>query len=198
MSEKRIEELAALDLAGALDESERQELQQLLAQSNQAALRYARQFNELGALLLVSQTETHNPPAALKEKILGRIAATAPAQTTSAPDAGLKFLSVSQQGDWQPFKIPGAWVKLLSFDAERGYAVVLGKLDAGVHFPAHQHIHAEQIFVLTGDLFIGDKRMDAGDFHHADAGTAHGVNRSETGCTILAVISTADLQAQMA
>jgi hypothetical protein len=39
--------------------------------------------------------------------------------------------------------------------------------------------------------------MRAGDFHEAGAGTRHDVNYSESGCTILAIISVADLQAQL-
>ena len=31
--------------------------------------------------------------------------------------------------------MPGAFVKLLSLDQTRGYAVVLGKLDAGARYP---------------------------------------------------------------
>jgi anti-sigma factor ChrR (cupin superfamily) len=40
--------------------------------------------------------------------------------------------------------------------------------------------------------------LRAGDFHHAEAGTAHDVNWSEGGCVLLAVLSKEDLLNQFA
>ena len=82
----------------------------------------------------------------------------------------------------------GAWVKLLSIEREKGYAVMMGRLEAGVRYPAHMHEGAEELYILTGDLHVGDRSLGPGDFHHADAGTAHGVNYSVEGCTLLAVL----------
>src|SRR6185369_14344666 len=59
-----------------------------------------------------------------------------------------------------------------------------------LNLPLGIHINGEDVFVLSGDLHIGEHVLRAGDFHHADAGTSHGENFSETGCAILAVIST--------
>ncbi len=78
-----------------------------------------------------------------------------------------------------------------------GYALVMGKLDPGSRYPSHRHLLGEEVYILSGDLHIGDRALKAGDFHHADAGTTHGVNFSEQGCVILAVISTQDLQTQL-
>jgi anti-sigma factor ChrR (cupin superfamily) len=78
------------------------------------------------------------------------------------------------------------------------YAMVLGKLDAGARYPAHRHDGPEQIYILSGDLSIGDVKLNAGDFHSAAPGSAHGVNSSEQGCVILAVLSKRDLLAQFA
>ena len=49
----------------------------------------------------------------------------------------------------------------------------------------------------SGDLHIGDQALHAGDFHHAEAGTHHPVNFSEGGCTLLIVLTTEDLLAQL-
>ena len=89
-------------------------------------------------------------------------------------------------------------MKLLSLDEEGDYALVLGKLEAGARYPSHAHKHAESLFMLSGDLHIGDEVIHAGDFHHADAGSGHGVNWSQTGCVLLAVLSKEDLLAQFA
>lgn len=52
--------------------------------------------------------------------------------------------------------------------------------------------------MLTGDLWIGKVQLSAGDFHTAAPGSHHEMNRSETGCLILYVISKKDLAAQLA
>ena len=68
---------------------------------------------------------------------------------------------------WKPLPVPGAYIKPLSLEKERGYAVLLGKLDPGTRYPAHLNAGPEDFYILTGDLFIGDRKMVAGDFHHA-------------------------------
>jgi anti-sigma factor ChrR (cupin superfamily) len=82
-------------------------------------------------------------------------------------------------------------------DEARGVAVVLGKLGPGARYPAHQHDGPEDVYMIAGDLHIGDEVLRAGDFHHAEAGSVHGVNYSEQGCTILVVLTAQDLMAQL-
>ena len=52
--------------------------------------------------------------------------------------------------------------------------------------------------MISGDLHIGDEIIQAGDFHHAEAGSTHGVNWSEQGCVLVAVLAKEDLLAQFA
>ena len=70
--------------------------------------------------------------------------------------------------------------------------MLLGKLEPGVRYPAHVNAGPEDFYVLTGDLVIGDRKLNAGDFHHADAGSHHAENYSVDGCTLLAVLTTDD------
>ncbi len=207
MNEERLQELAALRAVGALEGTELEEFEaQLLVGANGLAGGHAAAFNDLAALLAISLAVPKEPPRDLKEKILRGLAGTSPASGAARPaaseftatPAGFKFVFAAEPSAWQKLPVPGAWVKMLSLDPVRGYAVVLGKLDPGTRYPEHKHIHGEQVYVLSGDLHIGAQRLGPGDFHHADAGTVHGVNYSEAGCVILAVISTEDLQAQMA
>ena len=138
-------------------------------------------------------------PRGLKAKVMERIGAPnsapgrRPAQSPRASPgmlAGLRFLMGSDPAGWKELPIKGAWVKLLSFERDRGYAVLLGKLDPGTRYPAHVNASAEDIYVLTGDLHIGDIELGAGDFHHAERGTHHAENHSVAGCTVLAVLTT--------
>jgi anti-sigma factor ChrR (cupin superfamily) len=137
------------------------------------------------------------PPPGLKDKVLRRIETAAGRENpvTHHPDvavasvAGLRFLNSDDTVGWKQLAVPGAWIKLLSIDRERGYAVLLGRLEPGVRYPAHVNVGPEDLFVLTGDLHVGERTMRAGDFHHADAGSLHGENYSVAGCTLLSVLT---------
>ncbi|HTL17525.1 MAG TPA: cupin domain-containing protein [Patescibacteria group bacterium] len=130
------------------------------------------------------------PPQSLKEKILGRIGNQHTRLPATTP-VGLRFIADNETG-WKPLPIQGAFIKLLSLQSDRGYAVLLGKLDAGARYPAHINVGPEDFYVLTGDLHIGERRLGPGDFHHADAGSQHQENFSVAGCTLLAVLTTDD------
>lgn len=196
MTQERLEELAALQAAGALDGAERAEFERLLATGDPVARRAAAQFGDLAALIALAGAAPAVPSPGLRARVLAKVRAPQPAPTPATP-AGFKFVAGLDAAGWQQLPVPGASVKLLSLDAERGYAVVLGKLAPGASYPPHVHLHSEQVYVLDGDLHIGPHAMRAGDFHEAAAGTRHDGNYSETGCTILAIISVADLQAQL-
>jgi anti-sigma factor ChrR (cupin superfamily) len=143
------------------------------------------------------------PPADLKVKLLGRLgaetSATMPRSAVPLPElaAGLRFLEHNDVG-WKPLPIAGAFIKLLSFQADRGYAVLLGKLDPGVRYPAHRNAGPEDFYLLSGDLHVSGRALRVGDFHHADAGSLHEENYSVEGCTLLAVLTTDDPLVQLA
>ena len=195
MITERQQEQAGLYAAGALSDVE--------ARAFEAELRGHGELAELvrslqrAADLVALAAPVIEPPPALREKVLRRIdelAATKSAGDKPPFDAltGLRFLDSAAQKDWKPLPIPGAYIKLLSLERERGYAVLLGKLDPGTRYPAHQNAGPEDFYVLTGDLVIGERRLGAGDFHHADRGSHHAENYSVTGCTLLAVLTTDD------
>jgi anti-sigma factor ChrR (cupin superfamily) len=94
--------------------------------------------------------------------------------------------------------VPGAYIKLLSLQEDRGYAVLLGKLEPGVRYPAHINAGPEDFYLLSGDLHVSGRVLRAGDFHHADAGSHHEENYSVDGCTLLAVLTTDDPLVQFA
>jgi anti-sigma factor ChrR (cupin superfamily) len=146
--------------------------------------------------LLAMSAPLFSPPRELKEKVLRRIEASAgPLNRPAAQPgiavaslAGLRFLNANDTIGWKQLPVPGAWIKLLSIERERGYAVLLGRLEPGVRYPAHTNVGLEDLYVLTGDLHVGEHALQAGDFHHADAGSWHDENYSVDGCTLLAVL----------
>lgn len=135
------------------------------------------------------------PPVELKSKILQRVRASESARVqTPVPESGVG-LAFSMAGDtagWKPLPIAGAWIKLLSLERSRGYAVLLGKLEPGVRYPAHTNAGPEDFYIVTGDLHVSGRRLGPGDFHHADAGSEHEENYSLEGCTLLAVLTVDD------
>ena len=131
------------------------------------------------------------PPSHLKQKILTRLQPESVARETETLAVGLRFLAGSDTG-WKPLPIPGAYLKLLSLQADRGYAVLLGKLEPGTRYPAHTNAGPEDFYILTGDLHVSERVLGPGDFHHADAGSEHTENYSVSGCTLLAVLTTDD------
>jgi anti-sigma factor ChrR (cupin superfamily) len=143
------------------------------------------------------------PPPALKDRVLGRLQAHAApghsfaGQPLPRPRQGLRFQPAGNTG-WKELPVPGAFIKLLSLQADRGYAVLLGKLDPGVRYPAHANVGPEDFYILTGDLHVGDQVLHPGDFHHADAGSLHEENYSVEGCTLLSVLTTDDPLVQFA
>lgn len=148
-----------------------------------------RSLSSTASMLALAQPRK-TPPPALRDRILGAVGSRPKAPTPAAE--GFRFVEARDSGGWKQLPIPGAWIKLLSLERERGYAVLLGKLDAGVRYPAHRNAGPENFCILTGDLHIGSRRLGPGDFHHADAGTEHEVNYSEAGCTLVAVLTTDD------
>ena len=192
MKHEQTEEDAILNAIGALTEEERLEFEQQMSQAAPEIQQQASEFQELAGLIGAHGPIEQSPPSELKQKTLEKAFSS-----TIAAD-GFTFIGTQNVQDWQALPVPGAFVKLLSTDEKRGYAVVMGKLEPGTRYPAHTHIHGEEIYMLSGDLHIGERRLETGDFHHAAAGTRHDVNWSENGCTLMAVISLEDLQAQFA
>lgn len=185
------QEQASLHVLGALDQIERQVFEEELRGSIE--LREFVRDMKHAAVLFAGLVPQHQPPPRLRDKILQQISGQ-PASTGDEPKPlgallpGLRFVNGDDEGGWKALPVPGAWIKLLSLDRERGFAVVLGKLGPGVRYPAHYHETPEDLVVLTGDLHISGQRLGPGDYHHADAGSHHDVNYSVEGCTLLAVL----------
>lgn len=204
-SKERFQELAALNAAGALEGPDAAEFNRLRDARDPDLLAEIAAFQRVADGLALAAGPVA-PPAGLRERLLGQLGSkagvpsSAPAANPAAfvpPANPFTFLKNNADTGWFPLPVKGAYVKPLHIETDRGYAVVLGKLEPGTHYPAHSHHGPEQIFMLTGDLHIGSEELGPGDFHHAGPGTRHEVNHSVNGCTILVVLSLADLQAQM-
>lgn len=186
------QELASLYALGALTAAEKQEFESAL-RSLPELRQLVRQLQSTTEALAKSVPPVAPPPE-LRTRVLRSVGApeTPPCSlplTGPAVDPAFFFVAANDASGWKALPVPGAFIKPLSVDRERGYAVMLGRLGAGVRYPAHPHGSPEDLLVLTGDLTIAGRRLGPGDFHHCDAGTEHPVNYSDEGCTLLAVLS---------
>jgi anti-sigma factor ChrR (cupin superfamily) len=199
MISERQQEQASLYALGALSPSEARTFESEFSGDPELA-GLVRELQSV-MTLVAAATPAPPPPPALKERILRQVDELESGRNASPPTprppprplpAGLSFLTAVDQGGWKELPVPGTYIKLVSLERDRGYAVLLGKLDPGARYPAHRNVGAEDFYILTGDLVVGDRAMGAGDFHHADAGSEHEENYSVTGCTLLAVLTTDD------
>ncbi|MGH8219461.1 MAG: cupin domain-containing protein [Steroidobacteraceae bacterium] len=87
---------------------------------------------------------------------------------------------------------PGIRCKLLATDSDRGRVSMLVRLAPGIHYPAHRHGGIEELHLLDGELWIGDRKLRPGDYNRAEPGTVDMLVWSETGCTCVLVTSTRD------
>jgi anti-sigma factor ChrR (cupin superfamily) len=190
MISEQQQEQASLYALGALTAAEQQDFEAALR--SQPELRALVRGLQSASEALARSVPQVAPSPELRARVLRSVAMPAPPSlpfTGPAVDPAFFFVAASDSSGWKELPVRGAFIKLLSADRQRGYAVVLGRLEAGVRYPAHPHKSPEEIFLLTGDLTIAGRRLGPGDFHHCDAGTEHPVNYSDEGCTLLAVLS---------
>ena len=100
-------------------------------------------------------------------------------------------LTRSESLDWRPLDEPGitgVHVKVLRFDpiARRAPSILL-RFEPGATYPAHNHPGGEEIYVLEGDVQLGQDHLHRGDFLYTAPGNKHAV-RSQGGCVLLVVV----------
>jgi len=87
---------------------------------------------------------------------------------------------------------PDISCKLLSSDAEAHTVGMLVRLAPGGRYPAHVHAGLEELHLLDGELWIDERKLYAGEYNRAEAGSADALVWSGTGCTCVLVTSVKD------
>jgi anti-sigma factor ChrR (cupin superfamily) len=93
----------------------------------------------------------------------------------------------TKKPDWEGSD--GFFYKVLSIDSERNRVTLLARVSPGIQFPSHRHTDFEECHVLAGDLWINDRKLQAGDFVRSEPGSIDYLVRTETGCTCVLVTS---------
>lgn len=139
------------------------------------------EFDPLLALALASTAARGAAPRPeVKQRLMEAL--------TAPPVPGGFSFRLAADSDWLPHPVPGIRMKVLALNGAAGYATLLLDVAPGTRFPAHHHDGAEECYVLSGSLYTCNRRMDAGDFLHADADTDHGELWTEEGCRVLLVV----------
>jgi anti-sigma factor ChrR (cupin superfamily) len=182
-----LEELAALDAAGALDEAEQRQYRERLKTASAAERTAIAQFYDLAAAV-ASEPATVAPPAGSLERLMQRIEASQ-VYRSGMPHV---YSVLAHEGDWRPGPVAGTRVKILSLDRARDSATLLMRVEPGARYPAHGHTSAEDCYVIAGEIVIQGQRLHAGDFHRAEAGSDHAELSSEKGAEVLLVVGASD------
>jgi hypothetical protein len=93
--------------------------------------------------------------------------------------------------DWEEVA-PGLFCKVLSIDARTERVALLVRLAPGIDYPSHRHGDVEELHLLHGELWIDEKKLHAGDYIRAEAGSFDHRVWSETGCTCVLLTSLKD------
>ncbi|AKG22467.1 cupin domain-containing protein [Calothrix sp. 336/3] len=100
----------------------------------------------------------------LKDRLFARIGIATPQPQTPTPDINLPIYKRSTELNWKPHRIPGVMIARLNFDPVRREVTCLLRAEAGVRYPLHRHAGVEEIFMLEGDLVIGEEVYGKGDY----------------------------------
>jgi quercetin dioxygenase-like cupin family protein len=125
--------------------------------------------------------------------------ATESALSSAPSEAKLSpFLTVrSQDVQWQPHPVPGVETAIFYSNPVKREIVGLLRASAGCRYPFHRHAATEDLYMLEGELVIGDEIYGVGDYIHSEPGTAH-APYTTTGCTFFFHTSMDDEYPQVA
>jgi anti-sigma factor ChrR (cupin superfamily) len=186
------DELAALEAVGALDAEETAAFERALADAPPSVRAEVREMREMMAQAASASSPLETPSPQVKDRLLARLGLGS--VPPPAPE-GFAF-KLAAEDDWIPHAVPGIRLKMLSVNRDRGYATILMDVAPGARFPPHHHGGAEECYVISGTVYACGRRLVAGDFHHADAGSDHDELWTDEGCRVLLVVDPRDYMPQ--
>jgi hypothetical protein len=131
-------------------------------------------------------TDILRPSSPLWDRLAQRIA-----QETGTASTAPRALR-STEPEWEEVA-PGVFCKLLATDTTYHRVSMLVRLAPGTDYPPHRHAGVEELYLLDGELMIGDKKLYPGDYNRAERDSVDYRVWSETGCTCVLVTSTEDV-----
>jgi putative transcriptional regulator len=130
------------------------------------------------------------PPVASSWNLLAERIANQPQQKVAVQPTPLPVQDWAEPR-WKEVAA-GISCKLLSTDTEADRVSMLVRLAPNTSYPPHRHAGLEELYLLEGELWIEDRRLEPGDYNRAEAGTSDHRVWSETGCMCLLITSPSD------
>jgi quercetin dioxygenase-like cupin family protein len=175
MKQRLDTELAEDYVLGALSLEERENLSKRLETNGALAAAVGEWESRLSPLALAGSVA---PPPDMLDRIEARIAAAG----SELPGT---FTSRGEGAPWVEM-IPGLKMRLLYRNEAARRQTILVRMEPNATFPEHGHDDQdEEIYILEGDLVIGELTLNAGDYHLARADRVHPQHWSRTGCVAL-------------
>ncbi|MFH1017741.1 MAG: cupin domain-containing protein [Pseudomonadota bacterium] len=88
---------------------------------------------------------------------------------------------------WKPTRLAGVDYLPLHTDRSERAGTFLYRMGPGTSYIRHRHPEGEEIFLLEGEMKVGERILKRGDFLNSPPGTIHEIF-SEKGCLFLAVL----------
>jgi ChrR Cupin-like domain len=168
-------DLAPLYVLDLLSDSERQWVEQQLEECPDLIEELASYQEAIDVLPYAA------PPVPMADDLKGRLfdrlgldlpvqAPPHPSGQVDAPD----ILSVrSRDVQWQPHPVPGVRMAIFHRDPDKREITGVLRAEPGVHYLNHQHADIEEIYMLEGDLVMGETTYHAGDYLRSYPGSMH-------------------------
>jgi ChrR Cupin-like domain/Putative zinc-finger len=147
---------------------------------------------ELETLRPVIDSFAHYPTDVLRpsESLWGRLARRIAPETSEK--SLLPMLEQLPEPEWREVG-SGISCKVLATDSEHDRVSMLVRLAPGAAYPPHSHAGVEELHLLHGELWIGDKKLYPGDYNRSEPGTSDESVWSEPGCTCILITSNRDV-----
>jgi quercetin dioxygenase-like cupin family protein len=174
MSRMNDQEAAALYALGSLDGTEREMLRARVVEDKAFSALVSGWDNRLAPLL-------PDEESTLPDGLLAKIESVIDAAGFELPGTVTKRAC---EGEWTQV-YPGLNIKVLNKIEQLNRQTIMVRLDAGCEFHSHEHSQDEEIYMISGDLIIGELTLGPGDFHVARMGRKHPLHRTKTGCVCI-------------
>jgi anti-sigma factor ChrR (cupin superfamily) len=99
------------------------------------------------------------------------------------PDGSL--IVRTAQVPWTPWALPGTWFKLLDYDHNHSYTVILLRIDPDAPPVTHKHLGAANAYILSGGFGYEHGSVYEGDYMVEAGGVTHTPHAHPEGCVLL-------------
>jgi anti-sigma factor ChrR (cupin superfamily) len=190
-----LHELASLYALDALAQEEKAAYEAHLGAGCAVCVAEVASFQKVTGAIGLS-VDPVSPRAELRERLMETIARKPQPRAQESPVVlyekdGVMIARPSEM-TWAAGELPGVFLKILFNDTTRGYTTAMVRMTPGTRYPRHKHAGVEELYLLEGDLCVGDMAMRAGDYCRGEAGSIHEEIATENGCLFVVTSSDQD------